>query len=180
MDTLTDLHEARMPSPSDGGAREVVGTLTFGVGTAADHRLGASGLLRVDAFGRFTTTFDGRSYPASYIDSGTETYLLNGDHLPRCRDLAWAYCMEPRRTFEARMTGSDGNGTSVRFALGDYQARREGHAGAVDDVAEAAGPQSAAFVWGAPFFLGRKVTIVVESKEVPSLPGPVGPFYGLD
>ena len=168
-----------LPSPRNGGAHEVVGTLTFGVGFATGDRIGTAGILHLDGAGRFTTVLGGSSYPASYIDSGTETYVLHDDSLPPCPDLAWAYCVQPRHPLDAELVGLDGARTSVNFAVGDYRARREQAAGASDDLAEAAEPKSTAFVWGAPFFLGRRVSLVMENKTVPGSPGLVGPFYGL-
>ncbi len=168
-----------LPSPPAGGAREVAGTLTFGVDLPPPTG-SARGILRLDAAGRFTTVLGGRSYPASYIDSGTETYLLHDDSLPRCRDMAWAYCAEPRRTLDAEMVGADGKRIRTRFSVGDYQTSRERHAGASDDVAEVANPQATAFVWGAPFFFGRRVSLVRDGSSVPGAPGLVSPLYGLD
>ncbi len=167
-------------SPPNGGAREITGTLTFGVGVVAGDGVGTAGILHLDASGRFTTMLGGRSYPSSYIDSGTETYVLSDDGLPRCRDMAWAYCAEPRRTLDAEMVGADGGKIMTRFSVGSYRASRERHAGASDDVAEVAEPQSTAFVWGAPFFLGRRISLVIDGRSIPSAPGLVGPFYGLD
>ncbi len=174
-----------LPSPPAGGAREVVGTLTFGVTGIADDSVGTAGILHLDAAGRFTTVLGGRSYPASYIDSGTETYVLRDDDLPRCRDMSWAYCVEPRRILDAEMVGSDGRMVPTRFGVGDYQGTRERHAGASNDIAEVAEPRSATFVWGAPFFLGRRIALVIEGKSIPGVsipgvPGLVGPFYRLE
>jgi len=166
-----------LPSPTGGGSEIVAGTLTIGVGTAGNNQLETSGIVRLDAAGRFTTVFDGKTFPASSIDSGTETYVFDDALLPRCQGLAWAYCVTPARHFNAEMLGQDGTRTTVGLEIGDYQARRNGHAGASDDVAEAAESQSNAFVWGAPFFLGRRVFLVMEGKSVPGASGVAGPFY---
>ncbi len=168
-----------LPSPPGGGSEEVVGMLTFGVGTADNNRLEASGIVRLDAHGRFTTVFDGRSFPASTIDSGTETYVLDDDRLPRCEGMAWAYCAEPERQFGADMLGQGGTRANMRLTIGDYKARRDRRFGASDDVAEAAQPQSAAFTWGAPFFLGRRVFLALEGESVPGASGVFGPFYAV-
>ena len=131
-----------LPFPPDGGAREVSGTLTLGVGLVAGDRVGRAGVLRLDAAGRFTTVLGGRRYPTSYIDSGTETYVLQEDSLPRCRDMAWAYCAEPKRTLVADMVGADGKRIPTTFSVGNYRASRERQAGASDDIAEVAEPLS--------------------------------------
>ena len=168
-----------LPSPLGGGSAEVVGTLTFGVGTAEDNHLGAADVLRLDAFGRFTTVFDSRTYPASTIDSGTETLILDDERLTQCPAMSWAFCVTPALYLGAEMVGRSGNRFSVGFAVGDYGTRRAQHAGAADDVAVAADPRSRAFVWGAPFFLGRKVFLVMDGRSVPGAPGITGPFYAI-
>ena len=168
-----------LPSPPAGGAREVAGTLTFGVDTLGDDKAGNSGILRLDAAGRFTTVLAGKNYPASYIDSGTETYVLHEDGLPRCGNMAWAYCAEPRRTLDAEMIGTDGKRIPTRFTVGNYQSTREHQAGASDDLAEVADPQAMSFVWGAPFFLGRRISLVMDGKGVTGFAGLLGPAYIL-
>ena len=169
-----------LPSPPEGGSREVEGTLTFGVGGADLDRLGVSDVLHLDTHGRFTTVVDGRSFPDSSVDSGTETYLIGDVGLPRCPDMAWAYCAEPRIHVEAQMVGGDGNRRAVSLAVGDYRTRLERRIGAADDVAEAAPPRSTTFVWGAPFFFGRRVSLVMDGRAVPGSPPLVGPFYAFD
>ena len=74
----------------------------------------------------------------------------------------------------------DGKRIRTRFSVGNYQASRERRAGASDDVAEVEDPQAASFVWGAPFFLGRRISLVMDGRGVPGVPGLVGPFYDLD
>ena len=168
-----------LPAPRNGGAEEVVGKLTFGIGIADGNRP-FSDVFRLDGAGHFTTFLGGKAYPHSYIDSGTETYVTPDLGLPRCHGMSWAYCIKPRRQLYAAMVRSDGTHIPVPFTVGDYRTRRKQHVGAVDDVAEAAVPQSTAFVWGAPFFLGRRVSFLIEGKKVPGAPEMVGPFYGLD
>ncbi len=65
-----------MPASPEGGTDEIVGTLTFGVGTSVNNRMRGAKLLHLNTSGYFTTRFDGVDFPRSYIDSGTETYLL--------------------------------------------------------------------------------------------------------
>ena len=168
-----------LPSPPGGGSEEVVGTLTFGIGTADNNHLAASGYVRLDGNGRFTTVFDGKTFPASTIDSGTETYVLDDDRLPRCEGMAWAYCIKPGRRFDAEMLGQGGTRANVSLTIGDYKARRDRRVGASDDVAEAAQSRSAAFTWGAPFFLGRRVFLAIEGKPIAGAPGVFGPFYAV-
>lgn len=168
-----------LPAAPPGGAAEIAGTLTFGVGTSATNQLGASHVLPLDGHGRYTTVHDGRRYPASIIDSGTETYVLADDHLPRCESLAWAYCADPERQLESDMIGDDGARFPMRFEVGDYRAIRDRRVGVSDRLAVAADPASPTFVWGAPFFMGKRVSIVLDGKAVPGASGLTGPLYGI-
>ena len=164
-----------IPASPDSGAEKIVGTLTFGVGTAPNNQPGAH-LIRLDTKGLITTRYGGADYPASYIDSGTETYILADEALPRCVGMEWAFCVSPARALTATMVGTDGAEVQVPFRIGDYRGALNGHVGAWDGFAEVAEPGSKAFVWGAPFFLGRRVALVFDGMSVG---GARGPFYAL-
>jgi hypothetical protein len=168
-----------LPRAPAGGTDELVGTLTFGVGTAPNNLPGTAGIIRLDGRGRFTTVHGGVAYPDSYIDSGTQTTLLSDDSLPRCPGMTWAYCPVPDRTLNATMIGADGATMPIAFTVGDYRAARDRSVGAWDGFAEVAEPSSRAFVWGAPLFFGRRVFVVQEGKAVPGVEGVSGPFYAI-
>ena len=165
-------------SPAD-GADEIRGTLTFGVGTAPNNQTGDARVVRIDANGLFTTRYGGHEFPASSIDSGTETNILADDGLPRCAGMPWAFCVSPARSLSATLVGTDGAEVRVAFTIGDYRGALARHVGAFDGVAEVARPSSRAFVWGAPFFMGRRVAMVFEGMAAGGAPGRQGPFYAL-
>lgn len=168
-----------LPASPAEGAAEIAGTLTFGVETSDNNRLNASRFLRLDERDHFTTVYDGLGYPESYIDSGTETFVLADDLLPRCGGMGRAYCADPERQLEAVMVGNDGARLPMRFAVGDYRSSRQHRVGASGNVAVAADPASRAFVWGAPFFLGKRVSIVLDGMSIPGAPEVEGPLYAV-
>ena len=168
-----------LPASPEDGTDKVVGTLTFGVGDAANNRIGNSRIVRVDQNGLFTTLYGTVAFPASYIDSGTETYIFADDRLPRCAGMNWAFCVSPERTLDATMVGTDGAGAPVAFKVGDYRSAMERHVGAWDGFAEAAASSSQAFVWGASFFLGRRVAFVFDGMAADDGNGVRGPFYAV-
>ena len=168
-----------LPTPPPSGAMQLAGTLTLGVGTAANNRLGAARVVRLDGMGRFTTLYGDRSYPAGTIDSGTETNILADDELPRCAGSSWAFCAEPARQRDATIVGADGTPLRVPFTVGDYRAARERHVGASDVVAVVADPAAKSFVWGAPFFMGRRVFVVLDGMAVPNAGELRGPLYAI-
>ncbi len=165
-----------LPTTPPDGAGEVAGTLTFGVG-AGDLR--AATPLRLDGTGRFTTLYGGRTYPDSFIDSGTETLIVPDDRLPRCPGMDWAFCAAPALRRGAVMVGRDGARIPAAFDVGDYRRIRDRRSGASAAVAVAADASTTAFVWGAPFFLGRRVALVLDGRTVPGVPGLEGPFYAF-
>lgn len=180
-----------LPAVPAAGAMAVTGTLTFGVGTAANNGLGDAALLPLDTGGRFTTTYAGRAYPDSYMDSGTATYVVPADEgsgdtpnalsggLARCLEPTWALCAAPPRERGAVMVGRDGASVATAFRVGSYAAFLASGAGASDSVAVTGAAGSRAFVWGAPFFLGRRVAVVLEGREVPGRPDARGPLHAI-
>ena len=169
-----------LPAPPPDGAASVTGTLTFGVGTADDNRLGSPAIVPLDRAGRFTTLYGGTAYPRSTIDSGTPTYILADAALPRCAGMPWAYCAVPARDPTATMLGRDGAPVPVPFRVGLSRRALEGRVGAADDVAVAAEPASRAFVWGAPFFLGKRVAVLMDGRGVPGRDDLIGPLYAFE
>ena len=93
--------------------------------------------------------------------------------------MTWAYCAVPAQTMTATIVGADGAKLPMPFKVGDYKDALDRHVGAWDRFAEAPEPGSKAFVWGAPFFLGRRVYVVQDGKAVPGVAGVAGPFYAI-
>lgn len=163
-----------LPMPARRGVARVRGTLTFGVNTAADNGLRGARILHLDPAGHFTTGFDGIDHPGSYIDSGTPYTIVPGSTLPRCRPGGSALCLDPARSFAAVMRGADGAALPMTFLVGRFPADETGVFAA---AAMAGAADEPGFVWGAPFFMGRRVALVFRDKAVPGQPGLTGPFY---
>ena len=169
-----------LPDVTGAGARESVGTLTFGVGSDDGDRFRSAAILRLDERGHFTIVYAGSAYPESYIDSGTETWIVPDVTLSRCPGMPWAFCVAPAATREAVAIGRDGARTVLPFRVGDYRQIRHQGFGASGEIAVAARPQSSAFVWGAPFFIGRRIAVVLEGRRVPGNTNLDGPFYAIE
>ncbi len=156
----------------------MTGTLTFGVGTAIDNKLDDARIVRLDQRGYFTTVYDGVAYPDSYLDSGTMSDIVGGNTIPRCPRMPWALCADPARAFAATMIGA-GEEVPTSFAVGNYQAIGDQGLGAVGDAAIAADTGSRTFVWGAPYFLGKRIALVFDGMSVPGGTGQTGPFFAF-
>ena len=168
-----------LPTVKPGGEAEVTGTLTFGVDTAVNNGLGEARIVRLDRRGFFTTLYDGVAYPDSYLDSGTMAYIVGGGRIPRCARMAWALCLEPSRAFAATMIGTTGEETATSFSVGDYQAVGDHRLGAFDGAAIAADEGSKSFVWGASYFLGKRIVLVFEGRGASGKMRHPGPFFAI-
>ncbi len=168
-----------LPAPAAPGAREVHGTLKFGVGTAGNNQLGRAHLLPLRPDGRFTTLYKGQTITDSYIDSGTESYIFTDPALPRCARVNWAYCMAPETSLQAAVSGGNAAPVDVRFRVGNFEAIRDLKLGAVAGAAVAANGGRSEFVWGAPFFMGRRVSVLIQGMSPPGQPDIKGPLYAF-
>ncbi len=66
-----------------------------------------------------------------------------------------------------------------RSKVGNYRDALDRHVGAWDKFAEAAEAGSKCFVWGTPFFLGRRISVVQDGKAVPGSERIVGPLFAV-
>ncbi len=77
------------------------------------------------------------------------------------------------------MVGTDGRQIRVPFTVGDYRSALDRRVGAWDGFAEFTERSSNAFVWGASFFVGRRVALVFDGKVTSDTGAVTGPFYTL-
>jgi hypothetical protein len=162
------------------GDTSVQGELTFGLGTQSDNPLPATGLtvLGANASGDFTATYNGGTtvLPA-IIDSGTDSYTFDDPNIAVCSSgsfVGFYYCplVAPQTAFAVNMGAGANNATNkVDFAIADPNTF-VANASAFIDLA--GGPTATNFIWGMPFFYGRKIYIGIEQKTSGAY---TGPFY---
>ncbi len=152
-------------SPS--GAFNVPGFMVFGIGTEANNSLGSSAtVLNLNSAGMFTTTFNGVSYPNSFVDSGS-----NGLFFPNtlnisttCTSSAGFYC--PSSPVPSQAT--PGTASPVDFTVVSADQLFSGTNTAFNDLAgpssNLTGPSSP-FDWGLPFFFGNNVFTNFENQS---------------
>jgi len=155
----------------------VSGSLIFGIGTQSNNSLGSAQVFAVDPSGNFTTTFKGKAYPASFIDSGSNAYFFldsNTTGLATCLspDTGF-YCPLSATSLTATNSGFTGSpSSSVTFTIDDATTLFKNSAASVFPTL--GGPNSGGFDWGLPFFYGRNVFTAIESR---STPGGIGPYW---
>jgi hypothetical protein len=161
------------------GDTSVQGELTFGIATQADNALPAAlTVLGADANGDFTATYNGATtlLPA-LIDSGTDDYVFADSTITVCSAPSWVgfYCpaVEPHAVFAVNTGAGANNATNtVNFAIADPNTFTLPTAGAAAFAGLAGGGGATNFVWGMPFFYGKKIYIGIEQKATGAFTGP--------
>lgn len=136
------------------GSASVNGKLILGI-DAQDWLLEQKTKMYPNNRGLFDTTFNGVNYPHSYFDTGTEDlYFASApSSLQQCGHI---WCADQEVTLNAQVTGSDGTTVNVPFRVANTQHLR---AGAIRNSARVNNEDSGSFVWGAPFFIGKRVYV---------------------
>jgi hypothetical protein len=167
-----------LPAVPNGGSLNPNGSLIFGIGTQSNNGLGSATVYTVPDSGTnagdITTTFSGTSYPASFIDSGSNGifFLDTGTTgISQCDppDDSW-YC--PTRSpdnLSVVNQGVNGNHGTVNFAVEDASTLFSGGNTAFSTLA---GPMTGSFDWGLTFFFGRNMFTAIENMDTPGGPGP--------
>jgi hypothetical protein len=155
-----------LPAVAPGGATALYGQLIFGIGTQSNNQLGAAKVYAADDRGNFKTQYNGVTYSASFIDSGSNG-LFYADTLPVCGGF---YCPSSTVRRSATMTAATGLVSgAVDFDVESITALGFGTAAA--NVGGKA-MLSKSFIWGLPFFYGRNVFVAVKGSSTPAGLGP--------
>jgi hypothetical protein len=162
-----------LPAVAPLGAASVSGSLVFGIGTEANNALGNATVFTVDGRGTFTTVYQGQSYGASFLDTGSNgLFFLDTQTtgLPLCTDSSSFYCPTTAQALSATQRGV--NGTTSAIAFGVANADMLLGNTLFSAFSMLAGPNTGSFDWGLPFFFGRNVFTAIESQSTPSGFGP--------
>jgi hypothetical protein len=150
------------------------GSLIFGIGTQSNNSLGNAQVLTVDNFGNITTTFMGKAYTSSFIDSGSNGYFFldaSTTGIPTCPNPnSGFYCPASPVNLSATNSGTNGSSNTVSFTIDNANTLFSDATASV--FPNLGGPNSGTFDWGLPFFFGRKVYAAIEMRNTPGGPGP--------
>jgi hypothetical protein len=146
------------------GVAVAKGRLVFGIGTQSNNQLEtATQVIHLGTdpaaanYLYLTTTVDGQSFGQSYVDSGSNAFFFADASLSsKCAGggSRW-YCPSKATTLSARLSDSSGASASVSFDI----VNADGLFGSGNVAFSNLGASTTAdvFVWGLPFFYGRKV-----------------------
>lgn len=162
--------------PNANGEATLQGSLIFGLSTQTDNALPTSNLtvLGTDAAGDFTANFNGAAALPSWIDSGADAYDFNDQSIATCAAGAFVgyYCPSaaplPLSAVNSGVGAYNGSST-VQFAVDNPNSFV---AGAAALAGLAGGGGSTTFVWGMPYFYGRKIYIGIDQRIAGVYTGP--------
>lgn len=165
--------QIQLPAIADAGASDVSGTLIFGIGTQTNNTLGSATVYNTTDTGTITTTFNGGSYPGSFIDSGSNgTFFLNTSltGIPQCSgNISAFYCPSSEQFLTATNQGTNGSSNSVTFAINNANTLFNNNGGTFTAFDNLGGPSSLSpggsnvFDWGLTFFFGKNVYTGIET-----------------
>jgi hypothetical protein len=166
----------QLPAVPNGGSLNPSGNLIFGIGTQANNGLGSATVYTVpdkQNAGDITTTFNGTSYPASFIDSGSNgIYFLDTETtgIPLCATPYehWYCPISSPDNLSAMNQGTNGNSGTVNFSIEDASTLNGNNTA----FSTLGGPNPGSFDWGLGFFFGRNVFTAIENMGTPGGPGP--------
>lgn len=159
----------------------VKGELIFGIATQADNALPATGLavLGTDTAGTFKTAYNGGTPQPGQIDSGTSTYVFADPTLPGCSSADWVgyYCpmVAPQKAIAVNTgLGINNSNSTINFAIADPNTFTptvpKGQGTAYISLANGGG--SSRFIWGMPFFYGKKIYVGINQRVSGTYTGP--------
>jgi Protein of unknown function (DUF3443) len=166
----------RFPSTGDSPAASLTGTLLFGIATQANNGLGPATFHSVDPTdGTLSTTYGGQEFPRSVIDSGSNALFFTDAAIPVCpsSDVGNGFYCPPSPIDAAAVL----DGSQVSFTVGNAD-QLFTTAPTATVYPTLSGPlgnlqlSSSAFDWGLPFFFGRSVFLLFETRSAGSTMGP--------
>jgi hypothetical protein len=157
-----------LPSVGSSGAASTSGSLVFGIGTQSNNALGSASVLTLDSFLNLNVSFQGTSYPASFIDSGSNALFFSDNAttgMPPCPiDGPSFYCPSSPQNFTGTNQGANGTTTTTNFTIVSLDSQPAANF-VFNNVGGPGSSQS--FDWGLPFFMGRNVFVSIAGKTAP-------------
>ena len=163
-----------LPAVGPNGLTSVSGTLVFGVNTQSNNTIASETIYKANSSGNFSTTYNGKTYNASFIDSGSNGYFFTDPDIRTCSGGDF-FCPAATLALSATNTASDGSATGVvNFNIVNLvQLSSSVRAAQVGGTLSSSASSSTYFDWGLPFFYGRRVFVVMEGASVGGRTGPL-------
>jgi hypothetical protein len=173
-----------LPQVDLGGQGATAGYVVLGIGTQSNNQPGQVVSYAADPnVGEFRTTFSGKVYASSFVDSGSNAYYFDApsalsSELPNCGANAEGfYCPSSTLTFTAKPASYNSliSGTAS-FDVGNLLTLLNTSNNVFTEMAGTLNDGGSSFDWGLPFFYGKDVYVGLENT--PSTLG-VGPYWAF-
>jgi hypothetical protein len=165
-----------LPNVGTAGVTSISGSLIFGVGTQTNNAMSSETVYKANSSGNFNTTYKGRLYGASFIDSGSNGYFFNDSTQRSCSGSSGFYCPTSTQSLSA-VNASYDNSSSGTVNFNIVNVNNLGGSVSAAQIGGTLGGSStaslgSAFDWGLPFFYGRRVFVVIEGGSTAKGSGP--------
>jgi hypothetical protein len=163
-----------LPAVGVNGLTSVSGTLVFGVNTQTNNTIASETIYKANSSGNFSTTYNGKTYSASFIDTGSNGYFFTDTSIRNCSGGDF-FCPAAALALSATNTASDGSASgTVNFNIVNLvQLSSNIRAAQVGGTLTSSASSSTYFDWGLPFFYGKRVFVVMEGASVGGKTGPL-------
>lgn len=163
-----------LPAVGVNGLTSVSGTLVFGVNTQTNNTIASETIYKANSSGNFSTTYNGKTYSASFIDTGSNGYFFTDTSIRTCSGGDF-FCPASTLALSATNTASDGSASgTVNFNIVNLvQLSSNVRAAQVGGTLTSSASSSTYFDWGLPFFYGKRVFVVMEGASVGGKTGPL-------
>jgi hypothetical protein len=163
-----------LPAVGNAGLTSVNGTLIFGVNTQSNNTIGTETAYKANSSGDFSTTYKGKTYSASFIDSGSNGYFFSDSSIRQCSGGDF-YCPASTLALSASNSAADGSASgTLNFNVVNLVGLASTITAAQVGGTLGSSSSSSYFDWGLPFFYGRRVFVVMEGNTVA---GKAGPYW---
>jgi len=165
----------QLPAVGSNGAANANGFLIFGINTRTNNQLGNASPQYIQNNGRLSTTYNGITYSASFIDSGSNGLYFSDTSIAACgsSNFSGFYCPASTLSKSAIIFGiapSTMNTVSFNIAHAQNLLTANPTFKAFNNLGGELLNNPNSFDWGLPFFYGRKVFTSIEGTSGISAP----------
>lgn len=173
----------QLPNVPSGGSVSLSGTLTFGIGTEQNNQLTAQNVFTSNGTaqdGSFTTNYDSGSYDSIFDTGSTELFFdtpANSPALAVCQSLSGFYCPTSTTTINTQISSLNGSNAinySYNIINVENYLNSNLNTEAIPNAAAEGGDNF--FIWGLPFFYGKKVFSAFTGANAG---GTTGPYFAF-
>lgn len=164
----------QLASVSNTGAASASGVLYFGIDTQSNNSSSGSNVIPANAYGRFTTIFNGTIYRSSFIDSGSNGLFFPAgtlsSTLTTCNRNAGFYCPTATQSYDATLVLKNNQAGGIAFSIANAESLFAANNYALPMLG---GTLQGQFDWGLPFFFGKNVYFGITGKSSNAGTGPL-------